>query len=1242
MVGRKTNCLRNTQDDIPTAKENMSESILKPTNEPEHTEENPFQPQFMAVGIGASAGGLEALKTFFEHTPADTGMAFVVVVHLSPEHPSHLPELLQTYTQMPVTQVTETIKMEPDHVYVIPPNRNLSAIDTHLRLTELEESRRQRAPIDHFFRTLAQAHGEKAIGIVLSGTGADGSIGLKQIKEEGGLTVVQDPREAQYDSMPQNAIITGLIDLVLPAAEMGGQIRDFLHVQPRLPDEVVQEDLPNTNEGWLQKILAQLHSHTGHDFSAYKRTTIGRRLRRRMQLQQVEELPAYWQLLQQNPAEARLLFRDLLITVTNFFRDAGTFAALETQVIPQLFAGKTREDTVRVWVTGCATGEEAYSLAILLLEQRSQLDDAPEIQIFASDVSSEALAHAREGFYSSAISGDVSPERLERFFHEENGGYRLKKEVREMILFADHNLLNDPPFSKLDLVSCRNLLIYLQREVQDKIMGLFHYALRPGGFLFLGASESLFSAALFRAIDKKRGLYQRQSVTSAQPALPSLPLAPWSRPLTKTAENQEVADPSERDSFGALHQEIVERYAPPSLLVNQDFDIVHLSQHAGRFLHTPGGEPTNSVLQRINPALRPELTTALYGALEKDQPSSTRPVRMTLDGEMRRVSMNVQPAAAADMAGHVLVVFMEMEDAPESTRETSVGEAARSMAQELDEDLTRTKERLQTAVEEFETSREEMRASNEELQSMNEELRSTAEELETSKEELQSMNEELLTVDQENKNKVAELSQLSGDLHDLLLAADAATLFLDQDLRIRQFTPQVGQLFNIMPADQGRPLSHITHNLQGGDLLQDANRVLQHLTSVEREMSSQDGRWFLVQLRPYRSEDEHIGGIVITFVDITEMKQVEEELRRSKAFQEYIVQTVREALLVLNLDLTVAFANLSFYRMFQVEEESTVGTLVYELGNGQWDIPALRLLLEDVLPDNDAFNDYEVTHSFQEVGERVMLLNARRLDGQQLILLAVEDVTERHQALAELQRLNKNLGKEVGQRTRKIRQLASELLVAEQKVRRRIAQALHDDLQQIIYSMRMQLQMLKEDVMADEKTALMPTMTHLDEMMNNAFTMTRQMARELAPPIPLSEDFGESMHELGLHVSQMHRLQVNVQVNGSVHIEKSEISMLLLYIVRELLFNIVKHAEVDEANVEVSQQENALQIVVTDGGKGFDVTKLMKKSGGSGFGLYSIQERLELVDGRLEVVSKVGDGTRVALIIPQDGNWQMS
>lgn len=789
------------------------------------------------MGIGASAGGLAALKTFFSHVPDNSGLAFVVVVHLSPDNESHLADLLQSSSKMPVQQVTETVKIEKNQVYIIPPNANLDTIDTHLRLSELEAARKDRAPIDHFLRTLAAVHDGHSIGVILTGTGSDGTLGIKEIKGQGGLTVVQDPSEAEFDGMPLSAIATGLIDAVLPLAEIPGYLTRFSRTQPQVPlAELVGEEPPEESQ-LLHKIFSLVKSQTGRDFTYYKRTTIMRRLRRRMQLAQLESLDDYLGLLRQEPEEVTLLSNDFLITVTSFFRDSSVFDLLQQRVIPRLFSDQKPGESIRVWSVGCSTGEEAYSLTILLLEEASRRETPAEVQVFASDLHVESLHRAREGFYLGDIQVDVSDERLRRFFVAQQGGYRIRKEVRDRVVFAPHNLMSDPPFSKIDLIVCRNVLIYLQRGVQRDVIDLFHYALQPGGTLLLGSSETIEGTELFQTEDKEHCLFRKRNVPPPKLHLPVFPIT-RSRPAVPPIAPADAAEPV---VYGALHQRIVERYAPPSLLLNPDHRVVHLSERAGRYLLHPGGELTAHVFKLLPPELHLELRMALHGAHERQELVRTKPVAVKLRGETKRISLSVFPDREPQQDGFSVVVFEELSDQPSSmppsaTPASGDGAQTDEVVQSLQADLNQTKQRLQSIVEEYETSQEEMKASNEEMQSSNEELRSTMEELETSKEELQSMNEELSTLNQENRHKVEELSQLSGDLQNLLAATDIATLFLDKKFRIMRFTPRASELFNVRHLDRGRPLSDLTHRLGYTNLQDDAQRVLSDLMPVEREV----------------------------------------------------------------------------------------------------------------------------------------------------------------------------------------------------------------------------------------------------------------------------------------------------------------------------------------------------------------------------------------------------------------------
>ena len=848
---------------------------------PEETEQAapPNHEEPTVVGIGASAGGLSAIKKFFENAPADSGLIFVVVVHLSPEHKSLLADLLQPHVRMSVQQVTETTPLEPNKVYVIPPNANLSAIDTHLRLSKLEEQRRERAPIDHFFRTLAATHDGHSVGVVLTGTGSDGTLGIREIKSKGGIVIVQEPNEAEFDGMPQSAIATGAVDLILPLADIFPAILRFAQTKPRVAESENMDAA--AEEDPLPKVLTILRARTERDFTQYRRSTLVRRIARRMQLNHLEDVGSYLVRLREHPEEPGALADDLLINVTSFFRDPEVFETLSKRIIPGLFEDKSAADSIRVWSVGCATGEEAYSLAMLLVEEAGRRESRPRIQVFASDLHKHSLDKGREGFYPGDIKTDVTAERLKRFFQAENGGYRIRKELRELVIFAPHNLLSDPPFSRLDFVSCRNLLIYLEREIQREVIALFHYALCDNGTLLLGSAEVADAPELFRAQDKKLCLYRKRNVPSLEPRLPVFPFAHG-----RSGIGNKTDRPGRPRMYGALHERMLEQYAPPSILVNVEDKVVHLSEHAGRYLLPGGGELTASVLKLLREELRVELHALLKAVRKTRLPQDSNPVPVRFNGHARPVVMHIRPPMQLEDEGLVLVMFEEREPLPDKqVLEWAPAPGPKSglkRIQDLEVELNASGQRLQAAIEEFETSQEEMKASNEEMQSTNEELRSTMEELETSKEELQSINEELQTVNQENRHKVEELSQLSSDLTNLLSATDIATLFLDRELRILRFTPKLGELFNVRLSDRGRPISDLTSRLGYAEMRNDASAVLGRLVPVEREVQDERGRWYLTRVLPYRSLDDRIEGVVITFVDITVRRKAEDAARQSE------------------------------------------------------------------------------------------------------------------------------------------------------------------------------------------------------------------------------------------------------------------------------------------------------------------------------------------------------------------------
>ena len=872
------------------------------------------------VGLGGSAGGLEALQAFFTALPAQSGMVFVVILHLAPDHESHLAEVIARTTSMPVLQVTGRVKVEADHVYVIPPGKQLSMEDGHLILSELGTRSGKHVAVDMFFRTLADAHGPHAAAIVLSGADGDGANGIKRIKERGGLCVAQTPDEAEHDGMPRAAIATGLVDWVLPVAEMPVKLLSYWRAESRLrlPSETGPQPATESTaweenkskadaERAMHDVLTYLRVRSGHDFSYYKRATVVRRVGRRMQVNGIEDMPSYLAFIRTHPAEPAALLQDLLISVTNFFRDREAFTALERE-IPRLFQGKGPEDTVRVWVAACASGEEAYSVAMLLREHADTLSQPPKIQVFATDLDESAIQWAREAEYSEAIAADVSEERLRRFFSKGHGLYKVKRETREIVLFALHDLLKDSPFSKLDLVTCRNLFIYLNAQAQARVLEIFHFALHSEGLLFLGTSESVDEGSgLFGVIDKKRRIYTRRAVARAgmpvftepstlsqmvreRPLERSTPGYKALKPVLSNAARSSAVPAREEDApdhaaipWAARHYDFIEDLAPPSIIVNAAYEITHLSEHAGSFLQVGGGDPTMNLLRMVHPMLRIELRAALYQAAQTGSAVETRGIPVEFDRGAKTVTVRVTPARTSP-PDCFLVIFREQEAEMGTSSSADVPSIEpESVVQHLEAEIERLKAQLRHIIEDSEASKEEHKASTEELQAMNEELRSASEELETSREELQSINEELSTVNQELKSKVDELGRSNSDLQNLMASTQIATVFLDRDLTIQRYTPPAVALFNVIPTDLGRPLSDLTSRLDYSDLAADAERVLSQLSPVEVEVSHRDGRHFLARTLPYRTGDDRISGVVITFIDITRRCQAEEELRASEA-----------------------------------------------------------------------------------------------------------------------------------------------------------------------------------------------------------------------------------------------------------------------------------------------------------------------------------------------------------------------
>ncbi|HZR62810.1 MAG TPA: chemotaxis protein CheB [Xanthobacteraceae bacterium] len=958
-------------------------------NQPEHDQTKP-----VIVAIGASAGGIQALQSFFAALPDRTGAAFVVVVHLDPGHRSEMPQILAARTKMPVVQVGSRNRLEADHVYVIPPDRRLQMVDHEISALQFDEPRGQRTPIDLFFRSMAERLGD-GFAVILSGAGSDGAIGVRAIKEAGGIILIQEPNEAEYSSMPRSAIATGVADFVLPVLDLAKRLVDLIQIK-----ESVAPNVRNFDEELLRRVIAHLRVRTGHDFSKYKRSTVLRRIARRMQVNRADDLQQYYDVMRDHADEAQALLGDLLISVTTFFRDGEAFEKIAKEVIPDLFKDQAADETIRVWVSGCATGEEAYSFAMLLLEEASRHPLRPPIQVFGSDLDSRALALAREGRFPAAIESDVSEERLRRFFAREGDHYRVRQEVRDIVLFAVHDLLKDPPFSHVHLISCRNVLIYLDRELQEQLSSTFHYALNPGGYLFLGASESAENpSGLFRSIDRAARIYQSTAIAGDKPRLLPRLLGPVRGGREQMFQLGRAVSRTVALGEATMHRRALEQVAPPSMLVDEAHCVLHLSESAGRFVMPSGGTLSSDAVDLVRPELRFELRSALNRAFEQQAATLSLPILVRFNGAPHRVHLAVKPASR-DSNGeprNVVVMFIEGEAvdvgsvAPD---QQTTDEAVRRLTQELE--LTQT--RLRTVREESDAANEELRAANEELQSINEEYRSTSEELETSKEELQSINEELQTVNSELKLKLESMSRINSDLQNLIAATDIGTLFLDPSLRIKRFTDRVTELFSIAITDEGRSITDFAHQLEYQDLVKDARAVLANLAPVRREVRSRAGRWYDMRMGPYRTVDDKIDGVVITFVDSTERRHVDEALRLGEETvrqDQRLMELSRDPIFIWDFDGGIVFWNRGSEELYGYSSEEALGKRKDLLLATQVPGASFAELRAKLLTDGSYSG--EVRHRTKDghdlvVETRIVLQN---LGGKRLALESTRDVTER-------------------------------------------------------------------------------------------------------------------------------------------------------------------------------------------------------------------------------------------------------
>ena len=967
----------------------------------DNTTENTY---FPVVGIGASAGGLEAVTALIKQLPLNTGMAFILVQHLAPSHESMLAELLARETALPVIEIKDGMQVEPNHFYVIPPNTNLGILHGVLNLMPREVELGQHLPIDFFLRSLAKDLASHAIGVILSGSASDGVQGLMEIKAAGGITFAQDEDSAAYSSMPRNAVAAGCVDYVLPPHRIARELarigqHPFLAISGTKQQETLSAEDDN-----LRKIFLLLRQHTNTDFTYYKQSTILRRIKRRILLHKLTRMDEYVRYLQETPNEVDALFRDLLINVTSFFRDEEAFDELKDMVFPAITKGKPTDQAIRIWVPGCSTGEEVYSIAICLFEYLGDLAANTKIQFFATDLDGHAVDKARSGIYQDTIVNTVSAKRLQRFFNKVEEGYQIAKHVRDVCIFAQQNVFKDPPFSRMDMISCRNLLIYLSPILQQKVMPIFHYALNNNGYLMLGTSETIGRYAdLFRIVDKKNKIYQKKSA----PLQLSADFAKSG--LVEKWENTKLIQPPANWSNFDIQREadriVLKKYSPPGVVINEDMDVVQFRGHTGAFLEPAAGDANLNLLRMARNGLQVGLRNAIHFVIENNISARKEGLRITHNSDMKTINIEVDPILGPpNSSRYFLVSFQEnkidvlQQDSEQAEHDESISTVESRENLRLKEELSATQEYMHSIIEQQEVINEELTSANEEIQASNEELQSTNEELETAKEELQSSNEELATVNDEMESRNTELENLSNDLSNLIAGLSIPIVMVNNDLSIRRFSPAAEKLLNLIPPDVGRPITHIKANIIVPQLEETLLKVIDTVTSEKMELQDKAGYWYTVNIRPYKTQDNKINGAVVAFIDINEMKNSLDSAEWSKNYAEAIIAAIRYPLLVLDKNLRVISASEMFYNTFHTQEKDTIGNLLYHLGNGQWGIPKLRHKLEETITEQKNFDDFLVEHDFENIGIRRMRISGRPIvsvsNSDAVVLMQIEDISD--------------------------------------------------------------------------------------------------------------------------------------------------------------------------------------------------------------------------------------------------------
>ena len=1192
-----------------------------------------FPDDFPVVALGASAGGLDACRKLFDALPADLGMALILIQHLDPNHASMMVELLASHTKKKVQQAADGMLLERGNVYIIPPGTYLSMHGGTLHLSEPSERHGARLPFDFFLRSLAIERGPRAICVILSGTGSDGSLGLKAIKETGGLVIVQSPEDAAFDGMPRSAITTGLADFVLPVAKIPEALINY---GTRMPAAGLRcgitpgDDTPS----WLGAIIDLLRTRTAHDFALYKPGTLQRRIERRMAMAAIVDGSRYLDLLGRDPAELELLATDLLINVSSFFRDPKAFDLLADEVVADLVRRHEPDRPLRIWVAGCSTGEETYSIAMLFLEEIASTKRTIALQVFASDVDSDAVASARNGIYPEAIAADVSSARLARFFAKEEQGYRIVPELRELVVFTTQDVLADPPFSRLDLVSCRNLLIYLRPEAQEKVLRLFDFALREGGILFLGASETVAGLTdRFEPISKTHRVYRH--VGHARAVTADFPLGVGGLVSSLGGPRQRVRGPGPRE---LTTRALLDTYAPASVLINGKGECLYYSGPTDRYLRVASGEPSRDLLAMARDGLRSKLRVVIQQASQQRARAIVTGAPLNHGSNSVAVSIEAQPLQS-DAETLLLVSFL---DEPEPERPSSpplVPADAVSRVSELEVELDATRKELQTAIRNLEIANEEQTAINEEAMSVNEEFQSTNEELVTSKEELQALNEELTALNAQLQETLERQRSTSDDLQNILDSSGVATLFLDRNLNIRFFTPAAKSLFRIIAGDIGRPLADLRLLATDANLLADARAVLASASPLQREIEGENGAWYIRRILPYRTQNDRIEGVVITFSDIAEMKAAARELQAARTYSDSIIDTIRRPLVVLDEGLRLVSANRSFYRTFALDPGDAVGKPLDSVAGRHAGAEGLRAFIARVHDEPSNVEDYEAEIELPGLGRRLLLLNASKLlgpHGKPKILLAIDDITERRRAAVALGAAKRE---------------------AEQANRGKshfLAAASHDlrqPLQTLSFLQGILARQVTDGTVLKLIDRLGETVSAMSGMLDTLLDINQLEAgivrREIVD-FPINVLLDQLRSQFAYHTTAN---RLGWHVVPSCLCVRSD-PRLLEQMIRNLLSNAVKYTSEGKILLGCRRRGDKLRIEVWDTGIGIPADQLSaifeefhqlgnparERSKGIGLGLAIVQRLAELLGHTIDVRSRPGKGSVFAVEVPLAAN----